>query len=60
VQKGNRAIEKFDCSCFDGVYVTSTVGDDYLNKISNLRSDSSRDAGDDLNVVVGMELHNNH
>jgi len=59
VQKGNRAIKRFDCSCFDGVYVTSTVGDDYLNKISNLRSDSSLDTGDDPTNVVGMELHNN-
>jgi amidophosphoribosyltransferase len=59
VQKGNRAIQQFDCSCFDGVYVTSTVGDDYLNKISNLRSDSVKNSSDDLTIVVGMELHNN-
>jgi amidophosphoribosyltransferase len=59
VQKGNRAIRKFDCSCFDGVYVTSTVGDDYLNKISNLRNDAVRNPGDDVTNLVGMELHNN-
>jgi amidophosphoribosyltransferase len=59
VQKGNRAIQKFDCSCFDGVYVTSTVGDDYLNKISNLRNDAVRNPGDDVTNLVGMELHNN-
>ena len=45
VQKGNRRIESFDCSCFDGNYVTRTVGDDYLHKISHLRSDSVKDRG---------------
>jgi amidophosphoribosyltransferase len=59
VQKGNRSIDKFDCSCFDGIYVTRTVGDDYLNKISTLRGDSAKDTGDDQTNVVGMELHNN-
>ena len=59
VQKGNRKIDKFDCSCFDGNYVTSTVDDDYLDKISNLRSDSTMTAGEDQTNVVGMDLHNN-
>jgi amidophosphoribosyltransferase len=59
VQKGNRRIKKFDCSCFDGNYVTKTVNEDYLDKISNLRNDSAKDAGDDPVTVIGMELHNN-
>lgn len=59
VQKGNRRIKKFDCSCFDGKYVTKTVGNDYLDKISNLRSDSAKAATDEQITVVGMELHNN-
>jgi len=59
VQKGNRRIKKFDCSCFDGHYVTKTVGDDYLNKISALRNDSAKEKGEDQLNVVGMDLHNN-
>jgi amidophosphoribosyltransferase len=59
VQKGNRRIKKFDCSCFDGRYVTKTVGNDYLDKISNLRSDAAKAATDEQITVVGMELHNN-
>ena len=59
VQKGNRRIKKFDCSCFDGKYVTKTVDNDYLAKISNLRSDSAKEATDEQITVVGMELHNN-
>jgi len=59
VQKGNRNIKKFDCSCFDGNYVTSTVGDEYLSKISSIRSDSAKNLGEEPTNVVGMELHNN-
>ena len=59
VQKGNRNIKTFDCSCFDGIYVTRTVGDDYLHKISSLRSDTAKDMGEDQTNIVGMELHNN-
>ncbi len=59
VQKGNRRIKKFDCSCFDGEYVTNTVNEDYLDKISNLRNDTAKDAGDEPVTVIGMELHNN-
>ena len=58
VQKGNRSITRFDCSCFDGNYVTSTVGDDYLSKISILRNDSAKSRGEEA-VIEGMELHNN-
>jgi len=59
VQKGNRSVKKFDCSCFDGHYVTKTVGDEYLNKISTLRKDSAKDKGEEQLNVVGMDLHNN-
>lgn len=59
VQKGNRSIKKFDCSCFDGKYVTNTVGVDYLDKVRSLRNDSAKEASDEQLNVVGMELHNN-
>jgi len=59
VQEGNRLVKKFDCSCFDGNYVTKTVGDEYLNKISSLRNDSAKDKGEEQLNVVGMDLHNN-
>ena len=58
VQKGNRSIKKFDCSCFDGKYVTKTVDLDYLDKVRSLRNDSAKEAIDEQLNVVGMELHN--
>lgn len=59
VQKGNRSIKEFDCSCFDGKYVTSNVGSDYLDKIRNIRNDSAKGLTDEQLNVVGMDLHNN-
>ena len=59
VQKGNRRILGFDCSCFDGKYVTRTVNDEYLSKVSSLRSDSVKNAAEEQGAVIGMELHNN-
>ncbi len=59
VQKGNRAIKEFDCSCFNGKYVTKTIDDEYLAKVSHIRSDSAKESDDETPTVVGMELHNN-
>lgn len=57
VQKGNRQIKEFDCSCFNGKYITRTIDGDYLDKIRNIRSDSAKD-NDDENVSAAG-LHNN-
>jgi amidophosphoribosyltransferase len=39
VRRLNPAIEKFDCSCFDGVYVTGDVSQEYLDGIEAGRLD---------------------
>ncbi len=59
VQKGNRSISEFDCSCFNGKYVTKTIDNAYLDKIGNIRSDAAKDNGTEKLNVVGMDLHNN-
>jgi amidophosphoribosyltransferase len=45
VRKLNPTIERFDCSCFDGVYVTGDVSPEYLEGIAAGRggSDTSSD-----------------
>ena len=58
VRKGNRSITEFDCSCFNGKYVTQNISSDYLNKVQSIRNDSAKQSKDELQVV-GMELHNN-
>ncbi|NOQ69249.1 MAG: amidophosphoribosyltransferase [Gammaproteobacteria bacterium] len=42
VQRGNADIKTFDCSCFDGVYVTQDVDDDYFEHLSNQRNDLAK------------------
>jgi amidophosphoribosyltransferase len=42
VQKGNTEIKTFDCSCFDGVYVTQDVDDDYFERLSDQRNDVAK------------------
>lgn len=59
VQKGNRSIKEFDCSCFDGKYVTSTINRDYLEKVKSIRNDSAKQENEDQLNVIGMDLHNN-
>jgi amidophosphoribosyltransferase len=42
VQQGNTEIKEFDCSCFNGKYVTGDVDKNYLQDIANLRSDDAK------------------
>jgi amidophosphoribosyltransferase len=39
VQRLNPSIKRFDCSCFDGVYVTGDVSQEYLDSIASGRGD---------------------
>jgi amidophosphoribosyltransferase len=41
-REGNPAIERFDCSVFDGNYVTGDIDDKYLNNLAASRSDAAK------------------
>ena len=41
-REGNPDINNYDASCFDGVYVTGDIDQDYLKHIEQLRSDASK------------------
>ena len=41
VRKANPAIERFDCSCFDGIYITGDITPEYLDRIEAARGQSS-------------------
>ena len=58
VRKGNPSIRQFDCSCFDGHYVTGNVSEEYLRKIQSCRSDGAKQKAEEAQQA-GMELHNN-
>lgn len=58
-REGNPRIEDFECSVFNGVYITGDVGEDYLNRLHAERNDAAQfesRAADGDGVVVG--LHN--
>ena len=40
--EGNSQIEQFECSVFDGRYVTGDVDEDYLNRLENMRNDAAK------------------
>ena len=42
VQQGNPNIKAFDCSCFDGQYVTKDIDNAYLDSIEALRCDDAK------------------
>jgi amidophosphoribosyltransferase len=42
VRKGNDNLEEFDCSCFDGKYVTNDVDEDYFRKLELQRNDAAK------------------
>lgn len=43
VKKGNDSIKEFDCSCFDGNYVTADIDKKYLQKIEKARSNEEKE-----------------
>ena len=44
VQMSNPALKVFDCSCFDGKYVTGDIDSAYLERIESLRNDAAQQA----------------
>ena len=43
VQQGNPEIETFDCSCFDGNYLTKDIDKPYLDNLEAERSDKAKE-----------------
>ncbi|KAG8934595.1 amidophosphoribosyltransferase [Tulasnella sp. 418] len=42
VRQFNEKLERFDCSVFDGVYVTGDVNEEYLDHLEKLRNDKAK------------------
>ena len=59
VSAGNPEITKFDCSVFDGNYVTGDIDDAYLERLERSRNDASK--SQEASILEGEEqlsLHN--
>ncbi len=59
-REGNPAIRHFDCSVFNGKYITGDVDQRYLKQIARDRSDAEKMRRDtDPETEAAIELHNN-
>jgi amidophosphoribosyltransferase len=57
VREGNPDLKRFDCSVFNGEYVTQDISSDYLNQLELFRSDAAKEARKQ-GTQTGIELHN--
>ena len=57
VREGNAKLEHFDCSVFNGEYVTKDVSRDYLDQLELFRSDAAKN-GHSEKPGMPIELHN--
>ena len=53
----NNRIHQFDCSVFDGKYVTGGVDESYLRRLESTRNDDAKTADNSSDSEV-IELHN--
>jgi len=55
-QEGNESVKQFDCSVFNGEYLTGDITDEYLNRLEQSRNDASMRS---TNVdEENLDLHN--
>ena len=57
VRVENPDITQFECSVFNGIYVTKDVDQEYLEYLESLRNDDSK-AIQRQNEVENLEMHN--
>ncbi|HCH50201.1 MAG TPA: amidophosphoribosyltransferase [Proteus sp.] len=57
VQEENPDISQFECSVFDGVYITKDIDQDYLDYLENLRRDDEHKIRDQ-NEIENLEIYN--
>ncbi|RFA30886.1 amidophosphoribosyltransferase [Alkalilimnicola ehrlichii] len=57
VRQGNKSLQQFDCSCFNGEYITGDVSPEYLAEIEKKRSDDAKQKKE-ANLAATMELYN--
>ena len=60
VGKGNPKLGRFECSVFDGDYVTGDIDEDYLERLSEARNDKTKQRRDveQISDPTVIELHN--
>ena len=54
----NTSLTNFDCSCFDGQYVTNDIDEIYLSKIESIRSDTQHNKQSSSSNQLDLNLLN--
>ena len=61
IKQSNPNIQAFDCSCFDGKYVTGDISEAYLSKIESARGDGKKSARPaNSSTQLDLNLINTH
>lgn len=58
VHKQNPAIDGFECSVFDGIYVTGDVDKGYFEYLASLRSEDAKKIQEQKEEIASLEMHN--
>ncbi|MGK0499131.1 MAG: amidophosphoribosyltransferase [Oceanicoccus sp.] len=56
--EGNPAVQRFDCSVFNGEYVTGDINQEYLQRIDAERNDGSKNEQFEADDDLVIDLHN--
>jgi amidophosphoribosyltransferase len=56
ITKLNPALTEFDCSCFDGHYITGDITPEYLNAVENKRGSKSKADSSDGNASQQLSI----
>ena len=58
ITQENKLLKDFDCSCFDGNYITNDIDEVYLNKVETVRSDKGHDEESNASNQLDSNLLN--
>lgn len=58
VSKQNPDVDGFECSVFDGVYVTGDVDQTYFDYLASLRNEDAKKIQEQKEEIASLELHN--
>ncbi|MEI6896614.1 MAG: amidophosphoribosyltransferase [Psychromonas sp.] len=58
VHKQNPAIDGFECSVFDGIYVTGDVDKGYFEYLASLRSEDAKKIQEQKEEIASLEMYN--
>ncbi|WP_413698676.1 amidophosphoribosyltransferase [Psychromonas sp. KJ10-10] len=58
VKKQNPKVDGFECSVFDGVYVTGDVDQEYFDYLASLRNEDAKVIQEQKEEIASLEMHN--